>query len=84
MRNKTRLTKAEKLSKLQETLNKHGLKRHIKIILISEPFKQTTLLVYNKVTRLSSELVGTTAMLSALVKRSERFALKNQEDIHKA
>lgn len=77
MGNKTRLTEAEKLPKLQETLNKHGLKRHIKTILISEPFKQTIFLVYNKITRSSCELVGTTAMLSFLLKRTERFALKN-------
>lgn len=68
MGNKSRLTEAEKLPKLWETLNKHGLKRHIKRILISEPFKQTIFLVYNKIIRLSSELVGTTAMLREEVK----------------
>lgn len=66
--NKTRLTKAEKLPKFQETSNKHGLKRHIKTILISEPFRKTVFLVYNKITRLSSQLVGTTVMLSVLIK----------------
>lgn len=83
--NKTRQTEAEKIPKLQETLNNYSLKKHIKTILISELFKQTISLVYHKMTRLSSELVGT-AMLKFCIKEKKWKVCnkKTQEDIHKS